>query len=197
MTKIITEARDWLGTPFKHQAKLKNIGCDCIGLVAGVLKNLGFDINKYYTSNYSETPDGEMLERELDTAFGVVWHCPSLQASAKQSNNSELDCFVRLRLPRNDNTIKAGEEYLCIPSPVYGGGLGRGLIQEGNIFLMKFQNQPQHVGFISVNDGIYSIIHSYKNIGKVVEHRLNQYWKSKIIKIYEVKLPLPQAGEAK
>ncbi|MDE2444792.1 MAG: C40 family peptidase [Alphaproteobacteria bacterium] len=33
---IITLARGWLGTPYRHQASLKDVGCDCLGLVRGV-----------------------------------------------------------------------------------------------------------------------------------------------------------------
>lgn len=33
---IVAEARDWLGTPYRHQASLKGVGCDCLGLVRGV-----------------------------------------------------------------------------------------------------------------------------------------------------------------
>jgi NlpC/P60 family putative phage cell wall peptidase len=35
-TAIIAEARSWLGTPYRHQASLKGVGCDCLGLVRGV-----------------------------------------------------------------------------------------------------------------------------------------------------------------
>ena len=35
-TAIITEARSWIGTPYRHQASLKGVGCDCLGLVRGV-----------------------------------------------------------------------------------------------------------------------------------------------------------------
>jgi NlpC/P60 family putative phage cell wall peptidase len=33
---ITTLAQGWLGTPYRHQASLKNCGCDCLGLVRGV-----------------------------------------------------------------------------------------------------------------------------------------------------------------
>lgn len=33
---IVTEVRTWLGTPYHHQAALKGVGCDCIGLLRGV-----------------------------------------------------------------------------------------------------------------------------------------------------------------
>ncbi len=33
---IVAETRTWIGTPYQHQASLKGIGCDCLGLVRGV-----------------------------------------------------------------------------------------------------------------------------------------------------------------
>ena len=33
---IVGIARGWLGTPYRHQASLKGVGCDCLGLVRGV-----------------------------------------------------------------------------------------------------------------------------------------------------------------
>jgi NlpC/P60 family putative phage cell wall peptidase len=38
--QIIAEARAWIGTPYRHQASLKGIGCDCLGLVRGVWRAL-------------------------------------------------------------------------------------------------------------------------------------------------------------
>lgn len=35
-TEIIAEARSWLGTPYLHQASVKQAGCDCLGLVRGI-----------------------------------------------------------------------------------------------------------------------------------------------------------------
>ncbi|MEA2905564.1 MAG: hypothetical protein QOI12_2951 [Alphaproteobacteria bacterium] len=37
---IVTEARSWIGTPYRHQASLKGVGCDCLGLVRGVWRAL-------------------------------------------------------------------------------------------------------------------------------------------------------------
>lgn len=33
---IVAETRTWIGTPYRHQASLKGVGCDCLGLVRGV-----------------------------------------------------------------------------------------------------------------------------------------------------------------
>jgi cell wall-associated NlpC family hydrolase len=37
---VIAEARTWLGTPFAHQQAAKDHGCDCIGMVRGVGRDL-------------------------------------------------------------------------------------------------------------------------------------------------------------
>lgn len=37
---ILAEARDWLGTPYQHQASAKGAGCDCLGLIRGVWRAL-------------------------------------------------------------------------------------------------------------------------------------------------------------
>jgi NlpC/P60 family putative phage cell wall peptidase len=33
---LVALARGWLGTPYHHQASLKGVGCDCLGLIRGV-----------------------------------------------------------------------------------------------------------------------------------------------------------------
>ena len=37
---IVAAARGWLGTPYQHQASLKGIGTDCLGLVRGVWREV-------------------------------------------------------------------------------------------------------------------------------------------------------------
>jgi NlpC/P60 family putative phage cell wall peptidase len=32
----LAEAATWIGTPYRHQASRKGVGCDCLGLVRGV-----------------------------------------------------------------------------------------------------------------------------------------------------------------
>jgi NlpC/P60 family putative phage cell wall peptidase len=33
---IVAEARSWIGMRYRHQASVKGVGCDCLGLVRGV-----------------------------------------------------------------------------------------------------------------------------------------------------------------
>jgi NlpC/P60 family putative phage cell wall peptidase len=37
---IVNAARRWIGTPYVHQASLKGAGCDCLGLVRGVWREI-------------------------------------------------------------------------------------------------------------------------------------------------------------
>jgi cell wall-associated NlpC family hydrolase len=34
--EVVAEARRWIGTPFHHQARERDVGCDCGGLVGGI-----------------------------------------------------------------------------------------------------------------------------------------------------------------
>ena len=39
-TKIVTLAESWIGTPYRHQGSRKGVGCDCLGLIRGVWREL-------------------------------------------------------------------------------------------------------------------------------------------------------------
>jgi NlpC/P60 family putative phage cell wall peptidase len=38
--RIVAAARGWLGTPYQHQASLRGVGCDCLGLLRGVWREV-------------------------------------------------------------------------------------------------------------------------------------------------------------
>ena len=38
--RVVAAAEAWIGTPYRHQASAKGIGCDCLGLVRGVWREL-------------------------------------------------------------------------------------------------------------------------------------------------------------
>jgi len=59
--EIVQEARTWLGTPFHHQARLKGVGCDCVGLVIGVARALALVAADFDVPAYPRTPDGTSL----------------------------------------------------------------------------------------------------------------------------------------
>jgi NlpC/P60 family putative phage cell wall peptidase len=34
--RVVAAARNWLGTPYHHQASVRAVGCDCLGLIRGI-----------------------------------------------------------------------------------------------------------------------------------------------------------------
>jgi NlpC/P60 family putative phage cell wall peptidase len=61
---IVAETRDWIGTPYRHQASLKGVGCDCLGLVRGVWRGLiGHEPERAppYAPDWAEAASGEFL----------------------------------------------------------------------------------------------------------------------------------------
>lgn len=38
--QVVKAARGWLGTPYRHQASVKGVGADCLGLVRGVWREV-------------------------------------------------------------------------------------------------------------------------------------------------------------
>lgn len=43
MSRVLAEARGWIGTPYVHQASVRGAGCDCLGLVRGVWRAIHGD----------------------------------------------------------------------------------------------------------------------------------------------------------
>lgn len=58
---IVSEARMWIGTPYRHQAACRGAGADCLGLVRGVWQAIYANEPENvpaYTMDWSE-PQGE------------------------------------------------------------------------------------------------------------------------------------------
>lgn len=72
---VVLEAREWLGTPFKHQGALKGVACDCIGLIKAIGMQHGlmeYDPNSAEAlsyANYSMMPDSRRMREALSRWF--------------------------------------------------------------------------------------------------------------------------------
>ncbi|VAV99771.1 Gene Transfer Agent NlpC/P60 family peptidase [hydrothermal vent metagenome] len=61
---VIEEANSWIGTPYRHQASVKQVGCDCLGLIRGVWRALhGFEPAKVpiYSPDWAERGAVDLL----------------------------------------------------------------------------------------------------------------------------------------
>ena len=63
-SSIVAAARGWLGTPYLHQASLKGVGTDCLGLVRGVWREvMGTEPETApaYSASWAEAGPGDAL----------------------------------------------------------------------------------------------------------------------------------------
>lgn len=61
---IVVATRGWIGTPYLHQASLRGVGCDCLGLVRGVWREIIGDEPELpgpYTRDWAEAGGRERL----------------------------------------------------------------------------------------------------------------------------------------
>lgn len=80
--QIVATARGWIGTPYRHQASLKGAGCDCLGLVRGVWRELVGpepEAPPPYTPDWAEATGEETL---LAAARRHLVEIPAGQAGA-------------------------------------------------------------------------------------------------------------------
>ena len=78
---LVSEARTWLETPYRHQASVRGVGADCLGLVRGVWRGVvGAEpqVAPAYTPDWAETLGEETLleaaRRHLvEIAPGSAW----------------------------------------------------------------------------------------------------------------------------
>src|SRR5690606_31678794 len=64
--EIVAEALAWRGTPYRHQASLKGVGCDCLGLVRGIWRAVYGsepEAPPRYTPDWAEARGEETLAR--------------------------------------------------------------------------------------------------------------------------------------
>lgn len=53
-------------------------------------------------------------------------------------------------------------------------------VQAGDVLLMRFGRDPQHLAIFTGN----SIIHAYEPVGRVVEHGIDALWKRRVVRAY-------------
>jgi len=64
--RIVSAARNWIGTPYHHQASRRGVGTDCLGLVRGIWRDLygrDAELPPPYSRDWAEASGREtMLE---------------------------------------------------------------------------------------------------------------------------------------
>lgn len=76
---IVETAREWVGTPYHHQAKLRGVGADCVGLIRGIGEELGvLDTDPglwRQFAGYSRLPNPRRMRRAMEIYLDPwPWH---------------------------------------------------------------------------------------------------------------------------
>src|SRR5260370_41141523 len=70
--QIIAKTREWLGTPFRHQGRIKGKGVDCAGLVLSVAQELGVALPYDEYLKYDAYPTDDTVLRECRKQFREI-----------------------------------------------------------------------------------------------------------------------------
>lgn len=110
--RVLASARDWLGTPYRHQASVKQVGTDCLGLVRGIWREIyGGEPETVpaYTPDWAEAlgedtllhaarrhmreiPPGEALPGDL-LLFRMGLGCPAKHAAILSGERAVIHAY--------------------------------------------------------------------------------------------------------
>lgn len=73
--EIVARARLWIGTPYRHQASCRGAGCDCLGLIRGIWREVYGEEPETpppYTADWGEPTREEVLLAAAERHFGQL-----------------------------------------------------------------------------------------------------------------------------
>lgn len=110
---------------------------------------------------------------------GVALDCAGLAVSVAQKLGVEYADFQGYgREPYNGQLESALDTQLGIERVPDISDM-----QAGDLLLMRFSANPQHVAIFTGQN----IIHSYESVGICCEHRLSDIWLKRIVRVYRFK----------
>lgn len=87
--EVVQAALGWLGTPYHHQARVKGVGVDCIGLVIGVARELALVPPEFDVGAYPRVPGaGQLMAHARE-------HMVEIERAAMQAGDVVALAFER------------------------------------------------------------------------------------------------------
>jgi NlpC/P60 family putative phage cell wall peptidase len=159
--QIVTEARSWIGTPYHHQASVKNVGCDCLGLVRGVWRAI-------------VGPEPEAIPGYSNDWGEARGHETMLAAGRRHLIEIEpakvgLGDVVVFRMRPGRVAKHAGilTEVCALSTPDLG------LFRDGPSTLLKMKERARGLTFVHAQEG-----------GPVCEVALSPWWRARIAAVF-------------
>ena len=106
-SEIVWLARGWLGTPYRHQAATRGAGCDCLGLVRGVWRELFGDepmAVPNYRADWRDVRHADSLQRAAETLL--------VRAGSVQAGQVVLFRLGRTSAPRHCGILVAEDRFV-------------------------------------------------------------------------------------
>ena len=124
--RVVAVARSWIGTPYRHQASRKGVGCDCLGLVRGVWRELyGSEPERppVYQPDWAERGGPERLIAAAVRHFGEAIPPGAMRPGDVLIFRWRPDAAAKHAgiLSRADRFIHAYEQAAVIESPLVHG----------------------------------------------------------------------------
>jgi NlpC/P60 family putative phage cell wall peptidase len=110
---------------------------------------------------------------------GVGVDCAGLLICvARELGLSSFDVTGYARLP-DGRQLKATCERLMEPIGLDAAG-------PGDVVLLRWTRQPQHVAIVADGPGYRTIIHAHEQAGQCVEHILDEIWARRVVRAYRI-----------
>lgn len=152
---VVARARFYLGRPFRHQGRARDL--DCIGLILAVAEDLalkdisGVPIRRQDYTNYGPQP--------LD---GFI----------------QTECERRLHEEPSEVTRAAIAEKRIPPATL------RRKIRSADVLTICLPHIPCHIGIVSDLGAELALIHAHSSTEKVSEHHLDDAWLRRIAGVF-------------
>lgn len=106
---ILAAAAGWLGTPYRHQGSRRGVGCDCLGLVRGVWREVyGTEPEQAgpYAPDWAECGDEDRL------LAAAKRHCAPVDAERKQAGDLILFRWRPGHVAKHVGILLEGDRFL-------------------------------------------------------------------------------------
>ena len=186
--RALAIARAWIGTPYVHQASLKGVGCDCLGLLRGIWRELyGEEPEEIppYSLDWAEATGAETLYMALER------HCR--EVTREQIAAGDIALFRMLpRGPakhcgivgqRDLTSPNAGRSEHCERGEQCSGwgDVHRGPPPTRSVSRRLETLRPPRAG-----GGDFTLIHSRQN-KRVSEEPFSAFWRGKLAFVFRLR----------
>lgn len=162
---IVAAAREWVGTPYRHQQRVKDWGVDCAGLILGVGIELGIlkfsERSWQQWSRYSRLPNPRRMLGAL--LHYLDWDPVGSSDTAPASGEPPArDMHLNFSIARELRTVDI-------------------VHRPGRVLWLQWRpDLPMHLAICSTIDGRPAIVHAYEPVCACVEHEFDDMWARRV-----------------